>query len=113
MGDQERLIQKQYLDLYADYYGSESETTPKRQIAAAQTMGSLTSIVGSSGFHRLLDVGAGDGNVLSAFQSRAFAEELYALEISSSGVRAIQARQLPSMRDARLFDGYHIPYPDK
>lgn len=113
MGDQEQLIRKQYLDLYADYYGSAAETAEKREIAAEQTMSYLTSVVGTDRFGRLLDVGAGDGNVLAELDRRAVAAELHALEISSSGIQAIEARKLPSVRDARLFDGYHIPYPDK
>jgi SAM-dependent methyltransferase len=113
MGDQERLVQKQYLDLYADYYGAGAETAAKREIAAQQTMGYLTSVVGTRRFERLLDVGAGDGNVLSELDRRGIADELYALEISSSGIAAIHGRQLPAVKEARLFDGYHIPYPDK
>jgi SAM-dependent methyltransferase len=113
MGDQEPLVRKQYLDLYADYYGSGAETAAKREIAAQQTMSYLSSVIGSHRFERLLDVGAGDGNVLSELARRGIADELYALEISSSGIEAIQARQLARVKEAMLFDGYHIPYPDK
>ena len=113
MGDQERLVQKHYLDLYADYYGTAAETAEKREIAAEQTMGYLTGMVGNFRFDKLLDVGAGDGNVLSQLDRRAIAGELYALEISTSGIQAIKDRQLPAVKDTRLFDGYHIPYPDK
>ncbi len=113
MGDQERLVQKHYLDLYADYYGTAAETAEKREIAAEQTMGYLTGMVGNVRFDKLLDVGAGDGNVLSQLDRRAIAGELYALEISTSGIQAIKDRQLPAVKDTRLFDGYHIPYPDK
>jgi SAM-dependent methyltransferase len=119
MGDQEPLVRKQYLDLYADYYGSGAETAAKRktaakrEIAAQQTINYLSSVIGSHRFDRVLDVGAGDGNVLSELDHRGVAQELYALEISPSGVEAIQARQLAGLKDARLFDGYHIPYPDK
>lgn len=113
MGNQQRLVQKQYLDLYADYYGSAAGTAEKREIAAEQTMSYLTSVVGGGRFARLLDVGAGDGNVLAELDRRGVAGELYALEISASGIQAIEARKLPSVKEARLFDGYHIPYPDK
>jgi hypothetical protein len=35
------------------------------------------------------------------------------VEISGSGVEAIRSRKLDSLREAQLFDGYKIPYPDK
>ena len=113
MGDQEQLLRRQYLEMYADYYGSGAETAQKRAIAAEQTMGYLSGLLGNDRFDRLLDVGAGDGNVLAELDRRALARELYAIEISPSGIEAIEARHLPSVREAKLFDGYHIPYPDK
>lgn len=113
MGDQENLVQKRYLDLYADYYGSAAETAEKRAIAAEQTMGYMRGVLGDARFDRLLDVGAGDGNVLAELERGALARELYAIEISSSGIHAIEARRLASLREAKLFDGYRIPYPDK
>ena len=113
MGDQEKLVQKQYLDLYADYYDSAAQTAEKRAIAAEQTMSYMRRVLGDARFDRLLDVGAGDGNVLAELDRGAFARELYAIEISSSGIHAIEARRLAALKEAKLFDGYHIPYPDK
>jgi SAM-dependent methyltransferase len=113
MSNRDQLVHKEYQDLYADYYRSPNETLAKREISANQTVGYLTNVVGSKKYGKLLDVGAGDGNVLLELSRLQIADELYAVEISRSGIEAINARQLPTVRAAQLFDGYNIPYPDK
>ena len=41
-----------------------------------------------------------------------FAENLFALEISENAVMRINEQKIESLREGRLFDGYHIPYAD-
>ena len=113
MSNRDQLVHKEYRDLYADYYRSPEEWREKREIAADQTIGYLTDVIGTARFRKLLDVGAGDGNVLMQLNRLRIADELYAVEISPSGIEAIHARQLSALREAQLFDGYHIAYPDK
>ena len=42
-----------------------------------------------------------------------FGERLYALEVSRTGVEAINKRGIPHLLECRLFDGYTIPYDGK
>jgi SAM-dependent methyltransferase len=58
----------------------------------------------------LLDVGSGDGAVLSELSRLHFAGEMRALEISTSAVDAIRGREIADLVDVGLFDGTHIPY---
>jgi predicted TPR repeat methyltransferase len=113
MTGERNLIDSQYQELYAGYYKNAHGTLLKREISAVQTVKYMLQAFAGETFRRLIDVGAGDGNVLAQLDTKAFASELYAVEISESGVEAIRARQLRLLREVRQFDGYKIPYPDK
>jgi SAM-dependent methyltransferase len=93
--------------LYGSYY--DGSVTEKRGIAARQTVTHIQRLLRNPPYGRLIDVGAGDGAVLALLDQVAFAHELHAVDISSSGVDAIRARHLPRLRCAELFDGYRIP----
>ena len=63
-------------------------------------------------FNKVLEVGSGDGSILSWLEKFNFTQQLYALEISESGIAQTKKRDLKSLQDIRLFDGYKIPYED-
>jgi len=113
MSDARNLVGSQYQELYSGYYSNAGDTLLKRQLSAVQTVEYMARALAGRTFPRLLDVGAGDGNVLSQLDGKQLARDLYAVEISESGVAAIKSRQLSTLREAQLFDGYRIPYPDK
>jgi len=62
---------------------------------------------------KILEVGAGDGSILHFLEEWNFGKELYALEISESGVKVIESRNLTKLKEVKSFDGYKIPYPDQ
>ncbi|TDO20122.1 class I SAM-dependent methyltransferase [Pedobacter duraquae] len=62
---------------------------------------------------KILEVGAGDGSILHFLEEWNFGKELYALEISESGVKVIESRNLNKLKEVNSFDGYKIPYPDQ
>lgn len=113
MSDQRSILGKEYQKLYDNYYADSPRTALKRKISAEQTAEYLHGVIGDRVIGKLLDVGAGDGNVLFELHERRVASELYAVEISASGVEAIRLKALSSLCEVRLFDGYKIPYPDK
>ncbi len=113
MSEEPKLIGKPYQDLYAGYYSNAERLLAKREISAVQSVDCMINAIGDFVPRSLLDVGAGDGNVLAQLDSRRYCAELYAVEISSSGVDAIKSRRLSLLRDVQLFDGYRIPHPDK
>jgi ubiquinone/menaquinone biosynthesis C-methylase UbiE len=61
---------------------------------------------------KVLEVGAGDGSILHFLDQYDFAAEIFALEIAASGVEKIRERNLKSLKDVQVFDGYSIPYAD-
>ncbi|WP_428663690.1 class I SAM-dependent methyltransferase [Runella sp.] len=84
-----------------------------REIGARQKADDIIKLCQKYNFKKVLDVGAGDGAVLKELDSREFTENLHAVEISGSGIEKINQRQLKSLREVKLFDGYTIPYEDK
>jgi SAM-dependent methyltransferase len=61
--------------------------------------------------HRtVIEIGAGDGAVLKRLSEMGFGDELYALEISRSGVEAIGRQQIPRLVESGLYDGERVPY---
>jgi ubiquinone/menaquinone biosynthesis C-methylase UbiE len=63
-------------------------------------------------FSRVLECGAGEGSILKALDQSGSFQELYAVEISDSGIAQIRKRNLASLQEVKKFDGYKIPYPD-
>ena len=58
----------------------------------------------------ILEIGAGEGSILKRLSELGFGEELYALEISPTGVETIKKRGIPQLTECLQFDGYDIPY---
>ena len=62
--------------------------------------------------NNILEIGAGDGAVLSILDSYDFCANMYALEVSKSGVDVINGQGIKNLRECKLFDGYNLEYPD-
>ena len=99
-------ISDKLFNQYSNYYDQNSLTN-KRALAAIQ---SVEHVLQASSGHvtNLLDIGAGEGAVLSEFHRRGFSANLFAVEISKSGIDAIRSRKIPTLRAVNQFDGYHI-----
>jgi len=98
-------------DDYDDFYkGSD----PWRELTGKYKAKNLVEVCNRANFNpaRILEVGAGEGSILMHLSQMGFGQEYAALEIASSGVKAIQERNIPGLKDALQFNGYEIPYPD-
>ena len=63
-------------------------------------------------FKNVLEVGAGEGSILSWLSKWNFCNDLNCVEISESGIEMIRSKNIENLKDVLLFDGYKIPYPD-
>lgn len=98
------------IEAYNDFYtGKEIEW---RMLGAKAKAENLLEVCRGLNPAKVLEVGAGDGSILHYLNEWDFAEELYALEISNSGVAFIEQRKLPKLKEVKSFDGYAIPYAD-
>jgi SAM-dependent methyltransferase len=104
------LVSPEARFLYEGYYEGISQW---RSAGATGKADHIVDLCQGIKVQRALEVGAGEGSVLAELGRRGFAEELHAVEISKSGVDAIQRRKIDCVQGVDLFDGYHLPYPDK
>jgi 2-polyprenyl-3-methyl-5-hydroxy-6-metoxy-1,4-benzoquinol methylase len=56
----------------------------------------------------ILDIGAGEGSILSRLAELGFGESHTAIDVSQTGIDAIRSRELPSLVECRCFDGERI-----
>ena len=107
------LLDEKYRELYADYYNAGSSLEHKRNLSAETAVAHIAEVSGNAKWGKLIDVGAGNGSVLAKLQTTPMAHELYAVEISESGVAKMNDLGLSKLKEAKVFDGYRIEYPDK
>jgi ubiquinone/menaquinone biosynthesis C-methylase UbiE len=103
-------IGKEVLDQYARYY--DAGPSEWRRLGAIDKAANILALSQSIAPKSVLEIGAGDGSILSRLSDLGFGDRLYALEISASGVEVIQRRKIPRLVECRTFDGYRIPYHD-
>ncbi len=107
-------------ELYRDQYLN-PEIAQWRMIGAKQKAKNIIDIVQAVKqkdnrkkyqIERVLEVGAGDGAILAELSKQNFAKEYHAVEISESGINAINQRNLPQLKSVLPFDGYKLPFED-
>lgn len=106
----EEVISGQVKDAYDHFYQVHDEQW--RMLGAKYKAQNIVDVSAGRKFAKVLEVGAGDGSILHYLDEWNFAPELYALEISQSGVDSIKSKNLRSLKSALIFDGYKIPFAD-
>jgi len=97
-------------DNYDDYY--QDGDSYWRQLGAIDKVKNIKELSADLKIDSALEIGAGEGSILSMLSDQKFAKSLYALEISSSGVKNIRNRKIGSLIECHQFDGYNIFYED-
>jgi len=98
------------LDNYQQHY---SEPDPEwRKLGAQDKAANIMNLCADVPHARILEVGAGEGAILQRLGALSFGEALFGIEIVPNAVEQIQALDIPTLAEARQFDGYTIPYPD-
>jgi ubiquinone/menaquinone biosynthesis C-methylase UbiE len=95
---------------YEDYY--EEGDSEWRRLGAMDKAANIVSLCNGLPHASLLEIGAGEGSILKRLSELDFGEQLYALEISSTGVETIKRKGISRLTECLLFDGYEIPYGD-
>lgn len=97
-----------YKDNYENYYTDGSSEW--RRLGAIDKAESIMALCNDVPHRSILEIGAGEGSILEKLSSEGFGDELYAIEISSSGVQAIMDKSIDKLAECKVFDGYNIPY---
>jgi ubiquinone/menaquinone biosynthesis C-methylase UbiE len=108
-------VSQHLLDNYKDYY--EDGNNPEgdaywRKIGAIPKVDNIVNLCAGYPHSSIVEIGAGEGSVLQELSARKFATELYAIDISESGIKKIKERQIETLKECSTYDGYTIPYPD-
>jgi SAM-dependent methyltransferase len=98
------------LSQYDGYYqGGASEW---RRLGAVDKALNIVELCRQTPVSSVLEIGAGDGSVLARLSEMGFGEQLFAAEISSSGVAVIRERNIPRLVECMIFDGSRLPWDD-
>jgi len=95
---------------YDGYY--EDGDSELRRLCAVAKADNIVALCKDLPRHSVLEIGAGEGSILKRLSEVNFGEELYGLEISSTGVRTIQNKGIQRLVECKLYDGYRVPYED-
>jgi ubiquinone/menaquinone biosynthesis C-methylase UbiE len=97
--------------LYDSYYSA--GVNDWRWIGARDKTENIINLCSHVPHNSICEIGAGEGAILHQLGLANFGEQLFALEISASGVESIQQRGIQRLVESKLFDGYTIPYSDQ
>ena len=95
---------------YDRYY--EDGPSEWRRLGAEDKAGNIVALCRGIPISSVVEVGAGDGAVLSRLSELGFGGELNAAEISSTGIAAIEARRIPRLAECVRIDGHRLPWED-
>lgn len=102
-------IRQDLSENYENYYDGDSIW---RQVGAEGKANNIISLCQDIQHDKIIEIGAGEGSILKRLSELGFGIELFAIEISPSGITAIKNKAIPRLVECKLFDGYHIPYGD-
>jgi len=102
-----KTLQSAYNEQYTD------KMTEWRELGGKYKAANILNVCKNNSFPKVLECGAGEGSILKWLDASGVFSELYAVEISDTGVQQIQKRHLKALKEARKFNGYEIPYDDK
>ena len=104
-------ISKSLKSSYDEFYSDSSSTW--RELGGKYKAENILAVCKNYNFGKVLDCGAGEGSVLKFLEYSPIQSDLYAIEISDTGISQIKKRNLQKLIEVKKFDGYVIPYPDK
>lgn len=104
----------QISDNVKDSYSSQYDegSVAWRNTGAKYKALNIVELAKNISFKNVLEIGAGEGSILSWLSQWDFCQDMNCVEISESGIGLIKSKNIKNLNDILLFDGYKIPYPD-
>lgn len=100
-------IQQSYTDQYS------SDSVAWRMTGAKHKAKNIAELSKNISFKNVLEVGCGEGSVLHWLSEWNFCEDMHGIEISESGIKLTNEKNIKHLKSIQLFDGYKIPFPDQ
>src|ERR1700760_1191208 len=85
---------------YDEFYQKHDEAW--RMLGAKYKAQHIIDVCKGRDFHKVLEVGAGDGSILKLLADQDFAPEYHAVEISDSGVAHIKTREIKNLKSVQV-----------
>lgn len=101
-------VSKKWKDNYDNHY--KKDESDWRWLGAMEKVNNIVSLSNKYPHRNVLEIGSGEGSILKRLSDLQFASHLYSLEISKTAVEIILKRNISSLVECKLFDGYNIPY---
>ena len=102
-----KKLKSQYDQQYSD------KTEEWRRIGAIGKMENIIAVTRGMQFNNVIDIGAGDGNILSLLSKSNFCQHYTAVEISDSAIAQLKKKNISGLKQIVQFDGYDLPFEDK
>lgn len=90
----------------------DEKMTSWRELGGKYKAQNILNVIKGKSFKKVLEFGAGEGSILKYLDGSDLIEELYALEISDTGIAEIKKRKLKKLKEIASFNGYNTNYPD-
>jgi SAM-dependent methyltransferase len=104
-------IDKALRENYSDYYTQDAELLEWRRLGALDKCANIVRLCAQFDHDEILEIGCGEGAILERLSELKFGSRFTGLEISASGVRSVQDKNIPGA-EVQLFDGYELPFPE-
>jgi ubiquinone/menaquinone biosynthesis C-methylase UbiE len=108
----ESWIRRDLFEIYQGAYvgGKDSEWL---RLGALGKVDNIAKLASKYPHDSVLEIGAGNGEILQRLAEVGFGQKIYAAEISKSGIAAIGEKRIRNLEQAALFDGHKLPFEDQ
>jgi SAM-dependent methyltransferase len=105
-------IREDLYDIYRDAYAASPDSEWLR-LGALGKVENIVKLAGKYPHGSILEIGAGNGEIVQRLSEIGFGRRISAAEISPSGVVAIKEKRIDNLDRAVLFDGHELPFADQ
>ncbi len=105
-------VDKSLAENYAGYYDEQQDLREWRRLGALDKCSNIVRLCSKLDHDNILEIGCGEGAILECLADLGFGSRFTGLEISPSGVRMVEQKNIPGV-EVRLFDGNEVPFPEK
>ena len=103
-------MSKELKEKYDSQYSDNTEEW--RKTGAIGKAANIIDLTKGFSFNKVIDIGAGDGNILAQLSSQNYCSDLTAAEISDSAIQQIKKKKIDGLSEIKQFDGYNLTYDD-
>jgi ubiquinone/menaquinone biosynthesis C-methylase UbiE len=110
----ELLMTEQNDEILSAYNDRYSESTEEwRRIGSIGKAKNISEVIKNLSFENVIEIGAGDGNILKLLSEKNIGSNLTAVEVSDSAIQQIQKKNIKNLTNILKYDGYVLPFRNR